>query len=304
MEEKNKIQKISIGRAGHFDVEIPIIRIGSGSPKITILTGMHGDEFSGLLIIKEFLDKLELKSGTLQAILCANPLARFSKTRESPIDLMDLNRCFPGNPKGTITERLANKLTHIITDSELVIDIHNMCNRTKPTSLMISCSNKTDEKTTESIKAFNCGRVWKIQATSEEKYSQTLGAFLARQMIPHFAVEVDSIEIINEEDINTVINGLENVLAKFKMVDKNVMEKEIKYFSRTQLFSHTPGIFIPLKEIDDELKEGDIIGEIINLHEFIKEPVISQHKGFISDISSRKFVHEGGHIASIGEIIK
>jgi len=306
MENKkiNKIQKINIGKAGHFDIDLPLIRIGTGSPKVTILTGMHGDEFSGLLIIKKLLDKLELKTGTLQIILCANPIAGFSKTRESTIDSTDLNRCFPGNPNGTITERLANKLTHIMADSDLVIDIHNMQNKTKPTLLLISCNNKTDEKTIEIIKVFNAERVWKIHAISEEKYSQTLGAFLARQMIPHFAVEVDAIETASEDDINFIINGIENVLAKFKMVEKEIIEKELKYFKRMQLFSHTAGIFTPLKEVDEEIKEGEDIGGILNINEFVEEPVKCQNKGFVCDISKRKFVHEGEHIASIGEVIK
>ena len=91
-------------------MEIPVIKLGYGNPKITILTGLHGDEYSGLLILKELLNKIEVKKGTLQLIVCANPLARVTKTRETFTDFMDLNRAFPGDEKGSMTQKIAHKL--------------------------------------------------------------------------------------------------------------------------------------------------------------------------------------------------
>ena len=40
-------------------------------------------------------------SGTILALPCANPLAYESRTRNTPIDMIDLNRVFPGDPGGT-----------------------------------------------------------------------------------------------------------------------------------------------------------------------------------------------------------
>ncbi len=296
-----KINGIKAGKVGHFDIEIPIIKIGNGNPKVTIMTGMHGDEFTGLLIIKKLIDQIELKAGTLQLILCANPLARFSKTRVSPIDLVDINRVFPGDNNGSITNRIAHKLMQIVGDSDLVIDLHTMSNRTKPLPIFVTCGNGIDAKTIDALRAFNQNKIWKVESSNENKYQQTLGALLARQMIPHFGLEMDNIDKISDEDIENVVDGLKNVLTKQKMIEGIVKEIELSFFKRNQFNAHHTGIFLPLKNIDDEINEGDVVGEVLDVNDFEIKEIRSLKKGFVCDILSKMFVHEGEHIFSVGE---
>jgi uncharacterized protein len=296
-----KIKKINIGHVGDFEVGIPFIKIGQGSPKITILTGIHGDEHTGLLIIKRLLDQIELKKGTLQLILSANPLAKINLKRESSIDLLDLNRIFPGKKEGSITERMAHKLTQILCDNDLVIDLHTMKQKVKPTVIFVTCNTPVDERSLDAIKAFNVERVWKIKALSENNYNQSLGSFLARQMIPHFALETEDLERISQADLNTIHDGLENVMANLGMVDKEIKKSDIKSFKRNKMNAGTTGVFIPLKEVDAIINFGDVVGNILSLQDFKIKPINSLKAGFISDIKTKVFVHEGDHIFSIGE---
>ena len=296
-----KIEKINIGKVGDFEVGIPFIKLGHGSPKLTIITGIHGNEHTGLLIIRRLLDKLELKRGTLQLVLSANPLSKINLKRESPIDLLDLNRIFPGKKEGSITERIAYKLTQVLGDNDLVIDLHTMQQRLKPMVIFVTCNTKADEKSLDAIKAFNVERVWKIKAINEDKYNQTLGSFLARQMVPHFALETEELDKISEKDLNMIHEGLGNVMANLGMVDKKINKTEIKCFKRNKINADETGIFIPLKEIDSIIKLGDVVGNILSSQDFKMNPVKSSKKGFICDIKTKVFVHEGEHIFSIGQ---
>ena len=59
---------------------------------------IHGDELDGLLIARELvrtLDPSTLK-GTVRILGVANPLAMEGITRNTPIDMLDMNRLFPG----------------------------------------------------------------------------------------------------------------------------------------------------------------------------------------------------------------
>ena len=94
-----KFLNLKIGEIGTLDINVPLIRIGSGRPKVLLLAGVHGNEISGLFVIKRLLEKLTLQTGVLNIITAANPLAQSLRKRENPIDLKDLNRIFPGEEK-------------------------------------------------------------------------------------------------------------------------------------------------------------------------------------------------------------
>lgn len=309
-EEKNNkkldIKRIKVGKFGHFDVELPFVKLGSGNPKLSIITGMHGDEYSGLLILKYLLDEIEVKKGTLQIILSANPLARAQKKRECYTDLLDLNRIFPGKQEGSITERIAHKILSIIGDSDLFIDLHTMLTRVTPTVIHVSCGNLVDSKTLEYIKSFNHEKVWKIETTKEQVYGQSLCAFLSRQMIPNFAVEMDNIEKISDLHLQNIIGGLKSVMSKLGMINGQINSCEPKYFKRIKVHGNHSGIFIPLKDVDFEINEGDIVAQILDIDDFQFKYIKASQTGFVCDIGERQFVTEGDHIFSLGvrEVIK
>jgi predicted deacylase len=63
--------------------------------------------------------------GTLTIVPISNPQAFYAGTRRNPVDCGDLNRLFPGDPKGTISERLAALLFHnLVTDNDAILSMH------------------------------------------------------------------------------------------------------------------------------------------------------------------------------------
>lgn len=88
-----------------------VISHGTGKKRICIVTGTHGDELEGQYvcfqlnkIVQENLDKL---NGTIEIYPALNPLGIDSITRGIPNFDLDMNRLFPGNPDGTMAERVA-----------------------------------------------------------------------------------------------------------------------------------------------------------------------------------------------------
>ena len=122
-------KNLSVGvgaAAGTLDV-----RIGSlgGSPPIALVTaGIHGDEGPwGAWAIHKFLEQTPFSDllGTLRIVPVTNPLAMEADARCAPLDVLDLNRVFPGNPDGSHTERLAAILAeHAVAGVNILIDLH------------------------------------------------------------------------------------------------------------------------------------------------------------------------------------
>ena len=92
-----------------------------------VIGGVHGDEYEGPAAIAEVVSSLDPArlSGSLTAVPVANPPAFAAATRTNP-DGLNLARCFPGNPNGYPTERLAaalfNRLAH---GADYLIDLHS-----------------------------------------------------------------------------------------------------------------------------------------------------------------------------------
>ena len=89
-------------------------------PVMFVSAAIHGDELNGVEIIRRLLKRKALRSlrGTLIAIPIVNIHGFIDQSRYLP-DRRDLNRSFPGSPKGSIAARLAhNFLNEIVLKSE------------------------------------------------------------------------------------------------------------------------------------------------------------------------------------------
>ena len=107
---------------------VMIVRGNSNGPTMTVLGGVHGDEYEGPFAIRELFKKLDPASlnGTFIGLPQSNPPATEAGTRISPIDNLNLARLFPGNKAGTITEKLAYFIsTQLIDNSDFLIDLHS-----------------------------------------------------------------------------------------------------------------------------------------------------------------------------------
>ena len=96
--------------------------------RISIVTGIHGDELEGQYVCFELIRRIEAQKEKLTGIVdiypAMNPLGIDSITRGIPAFDLDMNRLFPGNEEGDMTEYLAAKIIEDIEGSDVCMDIH------------------------------------------------------------------------------------------------------------------------------------------------------------------------------------
>lgn len=118
----------SYNLSGWSQLQIPISTMARGAgPTVLLMAGNHGDEYPGQIAIMKLMKSLNLEeiSGRIIFIPAINIPAAKAATRLSPLDGKNLNRCFPGNAEGTVTEIMAHYLTHeIFPRVDVVIDLH------------------------------------------------------------------------------------------------------------------------------------------------------------------------------------
>jgi N2-acetyl-L-2,4-diaminobutanoate deacetylase len=108
-------------------VPIAVIANGKG-PTIVIEGGNHGDEHEGPIVIGELAR--ELDPGKIQGRLILMPAnnvhAVIASRRTSPIDGLNFNRTFPGDPAGTITQQISAYVADTIFPmADAFLDLHS-----------------------------------------------------------------------------------------------------------------------------------------------------------------------------------
>lgn len=103
------------------------INNGEG-PSVVLCGGIHGDEYEPQVILRQMAAELDVADvkGRLVIIPTINPPASQGGGRISAADGKNMNRVFPGNNSGTVTERLAAFLHDTMFGSfDLLVDVHS-----------------------------------------------------------------------------------------------------------------------------------------------------------------------------------
>lgn len=114
---------------GWANVMIPTTIVARGKgPTVLVLGGNHGDEYQGQIAAMKLARELtpEMVTGRIILVPSLNFPAARAATRLSPLDGMNMNRAFPGQPEGAVTSQVAHFLTTVLFPlSDVVIDMHS-----------------------------------------------------------------------------------------------------------------------------------------------------------------------------------
>ncbi|GAB5448662.1 N-alpha-acetyl diaminobutyric acid deacetylase DoeB [Gymnodinialimonas sp.] len=113
---------------GHIMVPLCIVNGTRVGATALITGGNHGDEYEGPIAIRHLMSHVDPSdiTGRLILIPSLNHPAFLAATRNSPIDGVNMNRAFPGNPAGTLTQKIAAFYNDVlIPEADLVIDFHS-----------------------------------------------------------------------------------------------------------------------------------------------------------------------------------
>lgn len=307
-----KLDTIHMGYGGVFTLNSPILIMGQGSPRLAITCSVHGDEHTGIFIVKEMLERLDEEDiiGSVSFVLAANPSAQFVGQRVSPQDMKDLNRVGEGRESGTYTERVAHNLFGFLKNFDFVVNIHEFKMHTPITAVYMNAGDHVvREKTLAGIKAFGPDIVWVIEysQSGDVQYSSTIDMALARSGIPNFPIETTHISLISESDIKSVSDRLIKLMEHLKIMRSaqngnqgHSSPVSFDYYVRREITSDVAGIWEPWLQILQKVSRGDAIGNVYQLPTLERIVIKSPVDGMLLQVRHRQLVHTGTSLFSIG----
>uniref|UniRef100_UPI0035B26B75 succinylglutamate desuccinylase/aspartoacylase domain-containing protein n=1 Tax=Sphingomonas sp. TaxID=28214 RepID=UPI0035B26B75 len=102
---------------GQSEIVLPACVIANGrGPTVTLWGANHGDEYEGPVVLGQIARELDPAAveGRLIILPTINPPALLAGRRNSAIDGKNMNRVWPGDPNGSITDRIVSWLDRTV----------------------------------------------------------------------------------------------------------------------------------------------------------------------------------------------
>ncbi len=126
-------ERVTVGALGDgTPVRLPVVVIAGkqDGPTVYLQSGVHGDEVTGIRVLLGALERIDPAEvrGTIVAAPVANIASYLTKSRGFALEErgpFDMNRIFPGNAHGVLSERIASVLfDEFVMKSDMTIDFH------------------------------------------------------------------------------------------------------------------------------------------------------------------------------------
>ncbi|MGI1679340.1 MAG: succinylglutamate desuccinylase/aspartoacylase family protein [Cellvibrionaceae bacterium] len=303
----------------HNDVQMTLHVINGRyeGPILFVNAAIHGDEINGVEVIRRVLKLKQLNRlrGTLVAIPIVNVYGFLNNSRYLP-DGRDLNRSFPGSPKGSLASRIAHTfLNEILFKCTHGIDIHTGArHRGNLPQIRADLSNPQVEQL---AKAFGVPVVIdsKIRDGSLREMGDEKG-------IPILLYEAGEALRFDELSISAGVRGVVNVMREIDMLPKKTsaekkslsgevsaaqLKREKKkretIVSKKTNWIRAPhsGILRALVPLGAKVEKGNVLGLIgdpLGSHEY---EVIADSDGIVIGRTYLPLVHEGEAVFHIAQ---
>lgn len=228
-------------------------------PTLCLTAAVHGDELNGVEAIRRVMFSLE--SDKLNGVVIGVPIVNmhgFRRTSRYLPDRRDLNRYFPGDPKGSSAGRIAHSFfNEVITHCDRLIDIHTgSFHRTNLTQLR---GNLGKESVFQFSKMFH-----DVTVLDGAGAPGTLRRAAVDAGIPAVTLEAGEPLRLQLKEVIQSVNGIKAVMHHLGMIDQkpNRAPKQNVFYKSTWLRADQSGVFLTEAKLGQNVKKGDILGTV------------------------------------------
>jgi predicted deacylase len=276
--------QLPIQPGAHTYVGLPVTTLASGlelalpvhiiageepGPTLGLTAGTHGDAISGPKWIKAVLDSLDPSDlkGTLVAVPAGNPPAFEWDNRNTPIDGLNMNRVYPGDACGQLTEQLASTVAELVLGFDVHVDCHGGGEDAinymyaKPSG---GANATYDARNLDLARAFGMEYLWEGAF-----YAGSLTDFAYRHGIAGLLLELGLPEPYGQQQLADGVTGVHNLLKQLGMLGGEVAWRRTQWLlhERKLVRPTNGGLFVP--EVGHELLNGvvpagTVLGRVID----------------------------------------
>lgn len=287
-------------------IQVPIIveRAKQDGPTLLLTAGIHGNEINGIEIVRRLIAKKYNKPecGMIICIPVVNVFGFLNQKRPFP-DGRDLNRVFPGSPRGSLASRFAYHIMKEIAPlADYCIDYHTGGDaRFNISQIRI---NEEDKDSLALAKVFAPPFILR-SAQRDKSFRETLSKLGKKVLLFEGGKSLH----IDEQVTKAGVSGALRVMQHLGMRDFNeelalmgsatVDTRIIK--NTTWIRAKYSGMFHPFAELGSKVKKGDIIGSISDPFGYFERNIKALFPGYIICINQSPIINQGDAIFHVSE---
>jgi uncharacterized protein len=208
-------QGVQMPTGQHWYVSVTVAKGANPGKRVILVSGVHGDEMSSVHTVQTVMNQLDpqVMSGTVMAVTDISSPALEGMQRRWPnqgrgIDLIDMNREWPGNENGaTAPSRHAGLLFNRLLrpNADFAIDFHTGTTGFDVTAFNIAGMDVPEVKAMVELYPVS-------QIFDNHVYPGVLHNAFMDVGIPSFTPEIGAARVLNLEMISPFVEGTMNVL--------------------------------------------------------------------------------------------
>ena len=277
---------VMISHSPHDDAwgvtRIPLGVIANGAgPTVILEGGNHGDEYEGPIAIGELirdLDPAEIQ-GRLILMPAINVHAAVAGRRTSPVDGLNFNRSFPGDPRGSITQQIAAFMTQeIFPRGDAFLDLHSGGSSLNmlPSAVIEPVADAEHyRRNIAAVRAFGAPTTVVIGNLGDPR---TATAAACRAGLTTVGTEMGGGGTVSLEALEICRNGIRNVLRHLGVLDGKADPPQPESAllelpgTRAYVFATIDGIFEPFHRNGQAVRNGEPAGRIHTIWDPARPP--------------------------------
>jgi hypothetical protein len=271
-------QGVEMPTGQHWHVSVTVAKGARPGKRGVLVSGVHGDEMSSMHTVQTVMNQLDpaQMSGTVMAVTDVSRPALESMQRRWPnqgrgIDLIDMNREWPGNENGaTAPSRQAGLLFNRLLrpNADFAIDFHTGTTGFKVTAFNIAGMDVPEVKAM--VELYPVGQIF-----DNHVYPGVLHNAFMDVGIPSFTPEIGAARALDLEMISLFVEGTMNVLKHHGIVAGPMGRtgKDVTVFvgnSSFPILATAGGLVEHLVKLNDKVEAGqkvaiqrDSFGEVV-----------------------------------------
>jgi len=279
---------------------------------LALVAGLHAYEYPPILALYRLKAALDPKdmAGTVLMVHIAN-LPGFQRRTiyYVPGDWKNLNRVFPGDLKGTLSQRIAAVINdQVVKKCDALLDMH--CGDGNEalipyTYWMISGDKAFDESTRRLALAFGLPHII-IDETRGKNLadSKYLGNTAILQGKPAVTTESGYLGLTDEESIARNVRGVMSVMRLYGMVPgaPEPAADPVWIDKYEVVYSKWDGLFEPRLEMGYYVKAGQVVGTVTDYLGNVKEEVRAPFTGILLYVIHTPPCNNGEPLFEVGRV--
>ena len=285
------------------NVEIPVIvkRSNKPGPVVLFTAGIHGDEVTGVEIVRQIIHKKINKpeKGTIICIPVLNVFGFLSMERSFP-DGRDLNRVFPGNKNGSLASRFAYQFTkEILPQVDLCVDFHTGgASRFNAPQIRVA---KEDSENMELAKVFNAPFI-----LLSKNIDKTYRSACTKRGKNILLFEGGKSEVNDKQIAEEGVNGSVRVLKHLGMLSNdfevdNPKKESVLIKKSSWLRAKYSGLLHLKVTYGEYVNKDTVIAFITDPYGEMQHEVKAKTSGYIMNTNEASIVYQGDALFRIGK---